>query len=444
MDLDMSELIKCEPNLGNFTKSLLSIGYTHYTAILDIIDNSITAGSTKIWINYNISSQSNSIIISDNGCGMADNELFEAMRVASADPLQIRQSVSDLGKFGLGLKLASFSQTDTFQVISKKENDNFCSYCWDLNTVREKNQWLIKKQIEVNFKNRIERYSGTDVVLYNLRDFNDKIDIEKITSRLYYHLATVYNLLPGVEFNINGNRVTQIDPFFTSPGSNSTEYEPIKHAGVTIRVRSFQVPHRDNLNATDKKNFDSLKDIGMSDGIYLFRKNRLIAWSGWEGLSSNKRIADLHRFAIYIEENADKLFNIEVKKSQISILDDALRKKIITKIKTFSNTAKRPYQKRAELSLKDIADLWSLVQNDEKISFRLNKNSQIVKKFTNGEISLNEFLDLIDGTMPIDSILYYLNTDRMDSSTYKEMKINSAKILFDLGLISEKDLMKIK
>ena len=323
----MSELIECQPNLGNFTKSLLSIGYTHYTAILDIIDNSIASDCTKVWINYEISDKKSSIVISDNGSGMTNQELFEAMRIASADPLQTRVSDSDLGKFGLGLKLASFSQTDKFQVISKNETSEFCSYCWDLNIVRKENRWLIKKESVERFKNDIERKSGTDVILYKLREFDENIDIEKIIGRLYYHLATVYNLITGIEFFINGNRVIQIDPFFTSPGSNSTEYEPINHLGVTIRVRSFQVPHRDNLNIEKKKDFDSLKDIGMSDGIYLYRKNRLIAWSGWEGLSSNKRIADLHRLAIYIDEEADKLFNIEVKKSQISILDDSLRKK---------------------------------------------------------------------------------------------------------------------
>lgn len=81
----MTDYLSCEPNLGNFTKSLLSIGYTHYTAILDIIDNSIAAGSTKIWIDYDISGPKKSMVISDNGFGMSDSELFEAMRMASAD-----------------------------------------------------------------------------------------------------------------------------------------------------------------------------------------------------------------------------------------------------------------------------------------------------------------------------------------------------------------------
>ena len=157
----------------------------------------------------------------------------------------------------------------------------------------------------------------------------------------------------------------------------------------------------------------------MSDGIIAEKTFDCMVWL--EGLSSNKRIADLHRLAIFINEDADDLFNIEVKKSQISILDDALRKKIMSKIKIFSNTAKRPYKKRAELSLKDIADLWTLTNEDNKVSFALNKKSAIIKRFNNNEISVNDFVDLIEGTLPIDSILYYLNTEKMIKTIKKEI-----------------------
>ena len=53
---------ECPPDLGNFTKSLLNIGYSHYVAVLDIIDNSIAAEASKIWVKY----EDDSIIISDN------------------------------------------------------------------------------------------------------------------------------------------------------------------------------------------------------------------------------------------------------------------------------------------------------------------------------------------------------------------------------------------
>ena len=47
--------------------------------------------------------------IADNGYGMDESTLFEAMKTGSKNPLDDRDS-DDLGRFGLGLKTASFSQ----------------------------------------------------------------------------------------------------------------------------------------------------------------------------------------------------------------------------------------------------------------------------------------------------------------------------------------------
>lgn len=55
----------------------------------------------------------------DNGNGMASEELVEAMRLGAKDP-EAERNKSDLGRFGLGLKTASFSQGKKLTVISKK------------------------------------------------------------------------------------------------------------------------------------------------------------------------------------------------------------------------------------------------------------------------------------------------------------------------------------
>ena len=59
--------------------------------------------------------------IIDDGIGMSKEQLIEAMRPASQDPEDQREE-SDLGRFGWGMKSASFSQARSFTVITKKEN----------------------------------------------------------------------------------------------------------------------------------------------------------------------------------------------------------------------------------------------------------------------------------------------------------------------------------
>lgn len=433
-----SELIRCEPNLENFTKSLLNLGYSHYVAILDLIDNSIAAGATKVWVRYQSEKDETKIIISDNGTGMTESTLFEAMRIASADPNSMRSSDNDLGKFGLGLKLASFSLSDKFQVISKTPSTTFSSYQWDLDVVRSNNDWLIQKIQTEAWYAQIERPSGTDVVLHKIRDSIS--DLDKVKDKLRYHLATVYFNFNKVEFYVEDKKVEPIDIFFRSHrASNQAEVDAITHNGVRVLTQSFQIPHQDKLNVRQRDDFNGIAEIGMTEGIYLFRKNRLIAWAGWEGLGSNKRIGDLHRLAIYIDQAADKLFNIEVKKSQISILDDALRRKIQQKIHIFSNTARRPYKQRAKTNLQEVINIWKIEQEDGRTQISIDRSNKVVKSFLKNELAPDSILKLVEGTLPFDSLLYYLNTDKIDREDVRQKKLEAIKTMYANGLMSEQD-----
>jgi hypothetical protein len=437
-----TELIRCEPNLDNFSKSLLSLGYNHYTALLDLIDNSIAAQATKVWIRYKKLGHNLIVVVSDNGIGMSDNQLFAAMRLASADPNSLRLKSEDLGKFGLGMKLASFSISDKFQVISKSEAEQFSSYTWDLEMVRQKNDWILQKNFIDKWFGPDDRPTGTDVILHQVR--NEISDLQKVQDRLSYYISTVYYNFKKIEFFIEDKRLMPIDVFFQNHrASNRAAVDTIFHDGVEIKTRSFQIPHRDKLDIRQRDILDGIADIGMSDGIYLFRKNRLIAWSGWEGMGTNKKIGDLQRFAVYIDESADTLFNIEVKKSQINILDDGLRKKLEHKIRIFSNTARRPYKQRAISALKEAINTWKIDQIEGVIQVRIDRSSPAIVNFENNGLSFMDLIDVIEGTLPIDSLLYYLNTGKMDTEEIKRKKIEAAKIMYNNDLISKSDLDKI-
>ena len=89
-------------------ESTRSIGYSFEAAVADIIDNSISAGATGVSIDF----QSNDpawLCIMDNGSGMTEEELINAMRYGSKSALDERGK-DDLGRFGLGMKMASLSQ----------------------------------------------------------------------------------------------------------------------------------------------------------------------------------------------------------------------------------------------------------------------------------------------------------------------------------------------
>ena len=137
-----SEFLDATPSAALLIESIRDIGYTLETAIADLVDNSISAGANNIQI-FLLNDKDNQPFLSveDDGCGMTEEELLSAMRLGSKDPNIVRRK-DDLGRFGLGLKTASFSQCRHLKVESKK-SDKSTSMTWDLDVVKERNEWVV-------------------------------------------------------------------------------------------------------------------------------------------------------------------------------------------------------------------------------------------------------------------------------------------------------------
>jgi light-regulated signal transduction histidine kinase (bacteriophytochrome) len=119
MDNTIYQTTKAEPEASSMIETFRAIGYSIETAVADIVDNSISAEAKNIKINYDWNGENTMIIINDDGTGMDNEQLIQAMRPGSKHPSDQR-STKDLGRFGLGLKTASFSQTQKFCVLSRK------------------------------------------------------------------------------------------------------------------------------------------------------------------------------------------------------------------------------------------------------------------------------------------------------------------------------------
>ena len=120
--------------------SMRSIGYSFNNAIADIIDNSITAEADRIEIECIWDGENPTVEIIDNGNGMNREELIEAMRPGTKSPLSER-SEEDLGRFGLGLKTASFSQCKRL-IVKTFQDSIFNQAIWDLDNVQRLNKWF--------------------------------------------------------------------------------------------------------------------------------------------------------------------------------------------------------------------------------------------------------------------------------------------------------------
>src|SRR6184192_3049778 len=113
------DTVEVIPAAGRLVGSLRDMGYEFATAVADLVDNSIEAGATVVTVDIEFEGENSWVRIADNGAGMTSAALREAMRYGSSR----EYSANDLGKFGLGLKVASLSQCQRLTVASRRTRE---------------------------------------------------------------------------------------------------------------------------------------------------------------------------------------------------------------------------------------------------------------------------------------------------------------------------------
>ena len=163
------------PSAGSHIKTLGKIGYNLNTAISDIIDNSISAESSNIRISFDHVKRI--ITILDDGYGMERDELKQNMVIGCKDPSDVREK-NDLGRFGSGMKTASFSVADKLTVISKTKSTPLSAFQWDVQKVIETDDWCLSELNNTdisNINNQLNEndQSGTELILDNIKRYKD-------------------------------------------------------------------------------------------------------------------------------------------------------------------------------------------------------------------------------------------------------------------------------
>src|SRR5712664_952967 len=90
-----------EPYAAPMSESLRAFGYELPSAIADLVDNSIFADAKNVWVDFTWNGEDSTISVTDDGKGMTEEELVNAMRPGSRNPLESRDP-KDLGRYGLG------------------------------------------------------------------------------------------------------------------------------------------------------------------------------------------------------------------------------------------------------------------------------------------------------------------------------------------------------
>jgi hypothetical protein len=115
-DIDTIDTFALPPDSGGAVTAFSRLGYDLEHAIADLIDNSIDAHATTVEVTFfRDDTEIVAVTVADNGNGMTEQTLREAMRFAGKGA----RRAGGLGAFGLGLKSASLSQCKTLSVIAR-------------------------------------------------------------------------------------------------------------------------------------------------------------------------------------------------------------------------------------------------------------------------------------------------------------------------------------
>lgn len=222
-------------------------GYSSPQAIAELVDNSIDARIEGKILNVNIRIDKNIISVADNGSGMSEKQLANAMTLAHSD------KENQLGEFGLGLKTACNSLGSRFEIITSPVSDSK-----QYQFIFDQEEWLKssrKWEIEVES-------SKTD-----LDQHFTIIKIENLTKNI-----------PGLPDVLKRDMERRFAPF-------------IDKGEVAIKVNGKACkPSKHDLIEGSKKEFNIVIKEGMAKG------NKIYGWYGLLKEGSNKGLYGFHTY----------------------------------------------------------------------------------------------------------------------------------------------------
>jgi len=329
MKLDYShyKTQKAEPEASSMIETFRAIGYNIETAIADIIDNSISANAKNIWVNFEWKGAETWLSIKDDGTGMNNEELVQAMRPGSKNPLEDRNN-KDLGRFGLGLKTASFSQARKLTVISKKKEYNTIFWTWDLDFVNHTGNWHLIDLMPEGFSTIVldKLPSGTlviwneiDRVVKHLKQ-EDSNALDKfliIMEQVKKHLAMVFHRFieaKKVKIFFQDHEVKPWNPFLIDEQATQSFPEEPLHNGKVI-LKGHVLPHKSKISEDRYKEAEGTRGWNEHQGFYIYRNERLLLAGDWLGLFRKEEHYKLIRIQIDLPNSLDADWQIDIKKS---------------------------------------------------------------------------------------------------------------------------------
>lgn len=447
MDYSKYKTQQAIPEASSMIETFRAIGYNIETAVADIIDNSISANAKNIWLNFDWKGSATWLSIKDDGIGMNNEELIQAMRPGSKNPLEDRNN-KDLGRFGLGLKTASFSQARKLTVISKKSEYKSVYWTWDLDYVKQTGKWDLINLMPNSFDtNCLDIQDSGTLVIWNdidrvvkhlKQDDNSALGkFLEIMESVKKHLAMVFHRFieaKKIKIFFQDYEIKSWNPFLINEQATQSFPEEPLHNGKVI-IKGFVLPHKEKINVETYKDAEGTRGWNEHQGFYIYRNERLLLAGDWLGLFRKEEHYKLTRIQIDLPNSLDAEWQIDIKKSvaRLPLIYKEQIKNYALKVRSHSVEVYRHKGKTIQkLAGQEFVPLWEDHKKGDKWFYKINRKHPLLNKVkqefpTEPEKAIELLLRFIEETIPAKSI--YIRESEESEAQRKPFEGNNQDII---------------
>ncbi|CAN7467738.1 ATP-binding protein [Paraburkholderia hospita] len=361
---------KLDIHAARLCQAIARIGYEPQIALMDIVDNAVTARASTIRISLFLApgktlKNRNSVRkyqVVDDGAGMTEAEVTAAFALGSNG----NYAKKSLSKYGMGLKSAGLSLGTRIHIVSKKNNKLSSRQTFDIDLIAEKDDFIIS--VNTLAKDEIAYYgkllpgkSGTVVEIDGCETVNHQSSgttvrkLEDTMGVVYaYFLSNVETPLSiGIRVCANDEPnfkiIEPLDILFRDGPLPVKGWDPETYDFVspyllldddwtpdlgdgkdvpTIRLSAVAFP-RDSmgkpgspLSPMEQKFVKGYQISRANAGCFIYRNGRLIRWADDLGFLTKDEYNI--RIRMDLTEEHDDVLHVDVTKQRLEIDDELL------------------------------------------------------------------------------------------------------------------------